>query len=210
MIAEVESTPLVSWRAVSTTSRVGSSVHSGVYFDPKGRGPLGEGLADAPATSDSFPHGSDQQFAVLRAGEAKRLAEHIPRPQHATIFEGRTCAGERRSKNTAQTSLLSKEDELDIALHVEGENTFEQTLQVDIETSVEMPTGRMQDLPPPPTTQEEVRRSPFREAFEHSKKVGLNELLAVGCFRVVDEKTCQKVGKLSGLDGCAHLQGRWR
>ena len=49
----------------------------------------------------------------------------------------------RRSKNTAQTSLISEEDELDIALHVEGENTLEQALQVDIEASIEMPTGKM-------------------------------------------------------------------
>ena len=97
-------------------------------------------------------------------------------------------AEERRSKSTAQTSLLSDEDELDVALHVEEENTLEQALQVDIEASVEMPTGKIQDLPPPPTTQEEVRRSPFRKAFEHSQKVELNGMLAVGCFKVVNEK----------------------
>ena len=83
-------------------------------------------------------------------------------------------AQERQSKSTAQTSLLSNEDELDIALHVEEENTLEQALQVGIEASVEMPTGKIQDLPPPPTTQEEVRQSPFRKAFEHSQKVELN------------------------------------
>ena len=33
---ESENSPLVSERAVSTTSRAGSSVHSGVYFDSKG------------------------------------------------------------------------------------------------------------------------------------------------------------------------------
>ena len=71
---EVENTPLVSGRAVSTTSRTGSSVHSGVSLDPKGRGPFGKGLADAPATSGNFSRGHDQQFAALRAGEAKRLA----------------------------------------------------------------------------------------------------------------------------------------
>ena len=195
---EVESTPLVLGRAVSTTSRAGSSVHNGVSFDPKGRGPFGEGLADASATSDSFSHGPDQQFAALRAGEAKRLAEHIPGPLRATIFKGRTRAKERRSKNTAQKSLVSEEDELDIALHVEEENTLEQALQVDIEASVEMPTGKMQDLPPPPTTQEEVRRSPFRKAFGHSQKVELNELLAVGCFKVADEKDVPKGRKVVG------------
>ena len=182
---EVESTPLVSGRAVSTTSRAGSGVHS-------------DGLADAPATSDNVSHGPDQQFAALRAGEAKRLAEHIPGPPRATIFKGRTRAEERRSKNTAQTSLISEEGELDIALHVEEVNTLEQALQVDIEASVEMPTGKMQDLPPPPTTQEEVRRSPFRKAFEHSQKVELNGLLAVGCFKVVDEKDMPKGRKVVG------------
>ena len=50
---EVESTPFVSGRAVSTTLLAGSSVHS-------------EGLADAPATSDSFSHGPEQQFDALR------------------------------------------------------------------------------------------------------------------------------------------------
>ena len=164
---EVESTPLVSGKDVSTTSRAGSSVHS-------------EGLADAPATSNNFSHGPHQQFAALLAGEAKRLAEHIPRPLRPTIFKGGTRTEERRSKNTAQTSLISEEDELDIALHVGEESTLEQALQVDIEASVEMLTGKMQDLPPPPTTQEEERRSPFRKAFEHSQKVEFNGLLAVG------------------------------
>ena len=149
---EVENTPFILERAISTTSRAGSSVHS-------------EGLAETPATSDNFSHGPGQQIAALRAGEAKRLAEHMLR---TTIFKGRTRAEERRSKNTAQTSLLSDEDELDIALHVKEENTLEQALQVDIGASVEMPTGKIQDLPPPPTTQEEVRRSPFRKAFELS------------------------------------------
>ena len=181
---EIESTPLVSG-SVSTTSSAGSSVHS-------------EGLADASATFDSFLHGPDQQFAALRAGEAKRLAEHIPGPLHATIFKGRTRAEERRRKNTAQTSLVSEEDELDIALHVEEENTLEQALQVDIEASVEMSTGKMQDLPPPPTMQEEVRRSPFRKAFEHSQKVELNGLLAVRCLRVVDDKDTPKGRKVVG------------
>ena len=182
---EVDSTPLVSERAVSTTSRAGSNVHS-------------EGLADAPATSDCFSHGPKQQFAALRAGNSKRLAEHIPGPLRATIFKGRTRAEERRSKITAQTSLISKEDKLDIALHVEEENTLEQALQVDIEASVEMPTGKMQDLLPPPTTQEEVRRSPFRKEFEDSQKVELNRLLAVGCFKVVGEKDMPKGRKAVG------------
>ena len=78
---EVENISFISWRAIPTTSRAGSSVHS-------------EGLADAPATSDNFSHGPDQQFAALRAGEAKRLAEHILGPLRTTIFKGRTRAEE--------------------------------------------------------------------------------------------------------------------
>ena len=182
---EVETTPFVSGRAISTTSRPGSSVHS-------------EGLADAPATFDNFPHGPDQQFAALRAGKANRLAEHIPGPLRTTIFKGRARAEERRSKNTAQTSLIPEEDELDIALRVEEENTLEQALQVDTEASVKMPTGKMQDLSPSPTTQEKVRRSPFRKAFEHPQKVELNGMLAVGCVNVVDEKYIPKGRKNAG------------
>ena len=69
---------------------------------------------------------------------------------------------------------------------------------MDIEASVEMPTGKMQDLPLPPTTQDEMRRSPFRKAFEHSQKVELNGLRAVGCFKVVDEKDIPKGRKVVG------------
>ncbi|CAM9559144.1 unnamed protein product [Ascophyllum nodosum] len=61
-----------------------------------------------------------------------------------------------------------------------------------------MPAGNMQDLPPPPTTQEEVRRSPFRKAFGHSQKVELSGLLDVGCFKVVDEKYVPKGRKVVG------------
>ena len=65
---EVESTPLVSGRTVSTTSRAGSSVHSG-------------GLADAQATSDSCSHDPDQQFAALRRGSKETWRAH---PRTAT------------------------------------------------------------------------------------------------------------------------------
>ena len=58
----------------------------------------------------SFSHRPNQQFAALRAGEAKILAGDIPEPLRATNFKGRTRAEERRSKNTAQTGLVSVED----------------------------------------------------------------------------------------------------
>ena len=69
---------------------------------------------------------------------------------------------------------------------------------MDIDASVERPTGKMQELPPPPTTQEEVRRSPFRETFEHSQKVELNGLLDVGCFKVVYGEDVPKGRKVVG------------
>ena len=85
---ERENTPFVSGRAVSTTSRAGSRVHSEVSSDSKGQGPFGEGLADAPTTSESISYCPDQQFAALRAREAKRHAEHIiPGQQRARILK---------------------------------------------------------------------------------------------------------------------------
>ena len=77
---ERENTPLISGRAASTISSAGSSVHSRVFCDPKGRVPSGEGPADVLATSYSVSYGPDQKFTALRAGEAKILAEHIPKP----------------------------------------------------------------------------------------------------------------------------------
>ena len=69
----VTSRLFASGRALSTTSRAGSSVHS-------------EGFADAPASFDICLHGPDHQFAALRAREAKRLAVHIPGLLRALIF----------------------------------------------------------------------------------------------------------------------------
>ena len=62
-------------------------------------------------------------------------------------------------------------EELDIALHIEKMKILEQALQVDTEATVEVSTGKMQNLPSPPTTQEEGYRSIFWKAFEHSQKV---------------------------------------
>ena len=83
-------------------------------------------------------------------------------------------------KTAVQTRFVWVEDEQDIALHVEEDDILEQALQLGIETSVQMPTGKIQDLPLSPTTQERVCRSPFRKTFEHSQKVELNRLLDAG------------------------------
>ena len=58
------------------------------------------------------------------------------------------------------------EDELDITLNVEEGTRLEQALQVNIERSIVRPTGEINDLLLPPTTQGEVHRSQFRQAFE--------------------------------------------
>ena len=81
--------------------------------------------------------------------------------RYARLFFKDVRVLKRDGRKTLPKGLVSEEDKLDIALHVEEENIFEQALQVDAEASVEMPTGKMQDHPPPPRTQEEVRRSPF-------------------------------------------------
>ena len=90
-------------------------------------------------------------------------------------------------KVTAQTGLISAEDEPDIALHLQEETLLEQALQEDNEASVEMPTGKIQELPPPLPTQREARRYLFPNAFEHSQKVEIDGLFEVRCF-TVDEK----------------------
>ena len=159
---ERDNIPLDLWRYASATSSVRSNLQSGASLEPKGQVSSGESLADAPAVTNSAScYPNHQQFTALGAGEVKRHAEYIPKP---CIFRGRTRAIKRRLNTASQTDLVSVVDELGIALHVEEENILEQALQVDIETSIEMPTGKIQDLPPPSTTQKEVRQSVFRKA----------------------------------------------
>ena len=55
-----------------------------------------------------------------------------------------------------------------------------------------MPTAKVEDLPPPPTTQAELLRSPFRKAFELSQRVEIESLLDVGCFAPVDGEEIRK------------------
>ena len=61
---------------------------------------------------------------------------------------------------------MSLKDKLDIALAVEEEAMLKEADMADAGVSIGMPTGKIQDLPPPPTTQAELLRSPFRKAFE--------------------------------------------
>ena len=81
---------------------------------------------------------------------------------------------------------MSSEGELEIALAVKKEVVLEEAYMVDAGVSIEMPTGTIPDLPPPPTPQAELLRPPFRKAFELSQRVEINGFLAVRCFAPVD------------------------
>ena len=88
--------------------------------------------------------------------------------------------------------MVSLEGELEIALAVEEEAVLEEAFIVNAGVSIEMPTVKIQDLPPPPTTQAEVIRSPFRKVFKHSQRVEINGRLGVGCIAPVDEEKVPK------------------
>ena len=91
---------------------------------------------------------------------------------------------------------MSLEDELKIAQTVEEEAMPEEAYVADAGVSIEMPTGKIEDLPPPPTTQAELLRSPFRKAFELSQHVEIEGLLDVGCFAPVDREKIRKDRKI--------------
>ena len=153
----------------------------------------GEGRANASA-APSTSHGPDKRYTALSAGEAKRLAEYIPGPPRFSL-RGRTRGEERRLTTDAQ-SLVSLEDELEIAQTVEEEAMLEETYMADAGVSVEMPAEKNQDLPPPPTTQAELLRCPFQKAFELSQRVEIKGLLDVGCFAPVDREKVPKGRKI--------------
>ena len=75
-------------------------------------------------------------------------------------------------------------EEMKIARCVEYEAMSEEPLMLGQEASIEMPGGKIKDLPPPPKPQAEVSKSQYRRAFEHSQRVELDGLMEVGCFRV--------------------------
>ena len=73
---------------------------------------------------------------------------------------------------------------------------LEEAYVADAGVSIDMPTGKNQDLPPPPTTQAELLRSPFRKPFELSQRVEIESLLDVGCFASVDGEKIPKGRKI--------------
>ena len=152
------------------------SSQCGVSPDPEVMMSPGEGLANASAVASTLQR-LYKRHAALSPGEAKRLAEYIPRPPRFSL-RGRT-RGEERRLSTDTQGLVPLEDEVEIALVVKEEAVLEETYMADAGVSIEMPTAKVQDMPPPPTTQAEVIGSPFWKAFEHSQRVEINGLLDV-------------------------------
>ena len=136
----------------------------------------GESLTDTLAAA-STSYGPDKIYTPLGAGEAKRLAEYIPGPPRFSL-RGRTRGEERRVTTDAQ-GLVSLEDELEIAQAREEEAMLEEAYMADAGVSIEMPTGKIQDLPPPPTTQAELFRSPSgkRLNFRNASRSTVSSML---------------------------------
>ena len=99
-------------------------------------------------------------------------------PQSTTTYKGRTRADERRRLDDATIGLMVFE-EMKIARCVE-EGMLEESLMVDQEASIEVPVGKIKDLP-----QAEISKPQYRRAFEHSQRVELKELMEVGCFELL-------------------------
>ena len=105
---------------------------------------------------------------------------------------------------------MSLGDELEIAQAVEEEAVEEETYMANAGVSIEMPTEKIQVLPPPPTTQAELLRSPFRKAFAFSQRVEIEGLLDVGCFAPVDGEKILKGRRSSPRNGCTPTKGMKR
>ena len=139
----------------------------------------GEGFANVLEAA-STSHGPDKRHITLSTGTAKRLAEYISELSRFSLG-GCTPGDEQRLSTDAHGLVVSLEEELEIALAVEEEAVLEETYMTSAGVSLEIPTGIVQTLPPPPTTQaKEVIRSPFRKTFQHSQCVKINGLFDVG------------------------------
>ena len=124
-------------------------------------------------------------MTLINTGEVKQLAKYILGPLRFSL-RGRT-RGEDRRLSTDTQYLGSLEDVLETTMAVEEEALLEEMNMADAGACIEMPTRKMQDVPPPPTTQAEVIRPPFWKAFERSQRVEINDLLDIGCFAPVDK-----------------------
>ena len=184
--------PITSGRSLSPTSSARSS-QCGVSLDPEGMVSPGEGLATASAAA-STSHRLDKRYTALSVGEARGLAEYIPELPRFSL-RGRTRGEERRLSTDAQ-GLVSLEDEMEIALAVDEDAMVEYVYVADASMSIEMPTGTIQDLPPPPTTQAELLRPPVRKTFGILQRVEVDSLFDVGCFVPVNRENVPKGRKI--------------
>ena len=115
---------------------------------------------------------------LINAGEAKQLAEYILGPLRLNL-RGRTRGEDQRlctdtqyltdtQYRTDTQYLGSLEDALETAMAMEEEVVLDEVNMADAGSCIKMPTRKMQDVQPPPTTQAEAIRPPFRKALERS------------------------------------------
>ena len=176
-----------SGRVASPPDAGGLSAQDGVFFENLfNASTTSTANGSRGASSDYGVNGSGKQSAVLPAAESRRLAEHIPGPKRSRTLEGLTGGEERRRPAVAPLGMMSVKYVLNIALCAKEEAILEDAFIVDREVWVEMLSGDVNNLPPPPTTHSEVEGPPSRKTFECSQNVELNGLLGVGCFKVID------------------------
>ena len=87
-------------------------------------------------------------MTLINTGESKQLAEYILGPLRFSL-RGRT-RGEDRRLSTDTQYMGSLEDVLETTMAVEEEALLEEMNMADAGACIEMPTRKMQDVPPPP------------------------------------------------------------
>ena len=84
---------------------------------------------------------------------------------------------------------------------------FEEAYMANAGVSIEMLTGKIQDLPPPPTTQAELILSRLQKAFELSQRVEIKGPLDVGCIAPVDGEKVLKGRNIVASNGYTRTKG---
>ena len=176
---------ITSGRSPTPTPRaIGSQCE--VCIDPDGMTP-GEGLADASVAA-STSHGPDKRYTALSAGEAKRVAEYIPGPPRFSLRDH--TADYRCPRSDVVRGRVGDYTGRGRGDHAQG-GVHGRCMGVYRDAQ-----GKIQDLPPPPTTQAKLLRPPFRKAFELSQRVEIKGLLDVGCFAPVGREKDPKGRKI--------------
>ena len=188
-----ETTPIAWGRAASTTSSTGNSVHSGVSFDPVGLPSRVLLMPQLPLTTlpivpiSCSPH--------CAPGEKKGWPNTSPDRNVRLFFKGRTRAEEKRLKTTAQTGLVSVEEELDIVQYVE-ETFLERAGRWTLTHQSRCRPGRFN---------QDFRRHSIRR-LNIFRRLSLMCCLMYNVSRLCTKKMYQNVGKFSGLDGCTRTR----